>query len=123
LSLGFNGAAVMTSAQNPQDLAPNYAASVFGFTNFFATMSGFISPLVVSYFTSERVSELEFPVFQGLYRFMHIQSTMDEWRQIFVLDGILYIVSAVFFMIFGSGEVQKWNRRDSRDLVKGIIKV
>jgi MFS transporter, ACS family, solute carrier family 17 (sodium-dependent inorganic phosphate cotransporter), other len=56
LSLGFNGAAVMTSAQNPQDLAPNYAASVFGLTNFFATSSGFISPLVVSYFTREKVS-------------------------------------------------------------------
>lgn len=47
----------MTSAQNPQDLAPNYAASVFGLTNFFATSSGFLSPLVVSYFTREKVSE------------------------------------------------------------------
>lgn len=56
LSLGFNGASTMTSSQNPQDLAPNFAASVFGFTNFFATSSGFISPLVVSYFTSEKVS-------------------------------------------------------------------
>lgn len=55
LSLGFNGAATMTSCQNPQDLAPNFAASVYGFSNFFATMSGFISPMVVSYFTHEKV--------------------------------------------------------------------
>jgi len=56
LSLGFNGAATITSSQNPQDLAPNFAGSVFGLANFIATMSGFISPLVVSYFTRERVS-------------------------------------------------------------------
>lgn len=56
LSLGFNGASTMTSSQNPQDLAPNFAGSVFGITNFFATTSGFISPLVVSYFTREKVS-------------------------------------------------------------------
>lgn len=55
LSLGMNGAATMTSCQNPQDLAPNYAASVYGVSNFLATMSGFISPMVVSYFTSEKV--------------------------------------------------------------------
>lgn len=55
LSLGFNGAAILTSGQNPQDLAPNFAASVYGLSNFFATMSGFISPMVVSYFTSEKV--------------------------------------------------------------------
>lgn len=56
LSLGFNGASVMTSGQNCQDLAPNYAGSVFGIVNFFATTSGCISPLVVSYFTREQVS-------------------------------------------------------------------
>lgn len=55
LSLGFNGAATITSGQNAQDLAPNFAASVFGIANFFATMSGFISPMVVSYFTHEKV--------------------------------------------------------------------
>jgi MFS transporter, ACS family, solute carrier family 17 (sodium-dependent inorganic phosphate cotransporter), other len=57
LSLGFNGAATITSGQNAQDLAPNFAGSLFGITNFVATMSGFISPLVVSYFTREQVSE------------------------------------------------------------------
>ncbi len=30
LSLGFNGAGVMTNLQNSQDLAPNYAGTVYG---------------------------------------------------------------------------------------------
>jgi len=44
---------------------------------------------------------------------------MDEWQNIFIIDGTLYITSAVFFVLFGSGEVQKWNKRDSyKDLMK-----
>jgi MFS transporter, ACS family, solute carrier family 17 (sodium-dependent inorganic phosphate cotransporter), other len=58
LSLGFNGAATMTSSQNPQEIAPNYAGSVFGLSNFFASTSGFISPLVVTYFTQEQVRKV-----------------------------------------------------------------
>ncbi|CRL07878.1 CLUMA_CG020970, isoform A [Clunio marinus] len=92
LSLGFNGASTMTSAQNPQDLAPNFAATIFGFVNFFATMSGFISPLVVSYFTQEK-------------------NTINEWRMVFILDGVLYITSAIIFILFGSAEVQRWNKQ------------
>lgn len=103
----------MTSSQNPQDLAPNFAASVFGFTNFFATSSGFISPLVVSYFTSEKVSSL--PTIDSFVLIIRLQSTMSEWRNVFILDGSLYIASAIFFMFFGSGEVQRWNKVKSDD--------
>ena len=56
LSLGFNGAATMTNLQNSQDLAPNFAGHLYGIINFVATTSGFISPLIVAYFTQERVS-------------------------------------------------------------------
>lgn len=56
LSLGFNGAATMTNLQNSQDLAPNFAGHLYGMINFVATTSGFISPLIVAYFTQERVS-------------------------------------------------------------------
>lgn len=55
LSLGFNGASTMTNLQNAQDLAPNYAGTVYGIINFVGATSGFITPLVVSYFTAEKV--------------------------------------------------------------------
>lgn len=51
IAVGLNGAATLTSAANAQDLSPVYASSAFGITNFFATMSGFLSPMVVSFFT------------------------------------------------------------------------
>lgn len=109
----------MTSSQNPQDLAPNFAASVFGTANFFATMSGFISPLVVSYFTRHKVRIFFLHEILLALKSCTLQSTMSEWRWIFAIDGTLYILSAIVFIIFGSAEVQKWNKRDShKDLLK-----
>lgn len=55
LSMAFNGAATMTNLQNSQDLAPNFAGSLYGIINFVGTTSGFISPLIVAYFTEEEV--------------------------------------------------------------------
>jgi ACS family sodium-dependent inorganic phosphate cotransporter len=56
LSLGFNGAATMTNLQNAQDLAPNFAGSIYGIINFVGTSSGFLSPLIVAHFTEHGVS-------------------------------------------------------------------
>lgn len=55
LSLGFNGAAAMTNLQNSQDLAPNFAGSLYGIINFVGTTSGFISPIIVAHFTQNEV--------------------------------------------------------------------
>lgn len=43
LSLGFNGASTVTNLQNSQDLAPNFAGSLYGIINFVGTTTGFIS--------------------------------------------------------------------------------
>lgn len=99
LSLGFNGAAVMTSGQNPQDLAPNFAASVFGLTNFFATMSGFLSPLVVSYFTrDDQVSKsfntqklsIKFPFLEHDDRVA--EGFHPRWYDLHLLRNLLYVL-------------------------------
>jgi ACS family sodium-dependent inorganic phosphate cotransporter len=60
LSLGFNGAATMTNLQNSQDLAPNYAGTLYGIINFVGTSSGFISPLIVAHFTKESVRSINY---------------------------------------------------------------
>lgn len=60
LSLGFNGAATMTNLQNTQDLAPNFAGTLYGIINFVGTTSGFLSPLIVAHFTADGVNDLSF---------------------------------------------------------------
>jgi len=56
-----------------------------------ASASGFIAPMIVAYFTNERSSEY-------------------EWWYIFFICAGMLILSAVIFILFGSVEVQKWNR-------------
>ena len=55
LSLGFNGSSNLTNLINAHDIAPNYAGTIYGIINTVGTTAGFIAPLVVTYFTQERV--------------------------------------------------------------------
>lgn len=55
LSLGFNGASTITNIQNCQDLAPNFAGTIYGLINFFGTTTGFITPPITAYITKDRV--------------------------------------------------------------------
>lgn len=71
-SLGMNGASTLTNLQNSQDLAPNFAGSLYSIINFVGTSTGFISPMVVGYFTQERVSIASIdsrPEFTGQFSF------------------------------------------------------
>lgn len=58
LSFGFNGAASLTNYSNAHDLSPNYAGTLFAVMNSVATTAGFLSPLVVAYFTKHNVDML-----------------------------------------------------------------
>lgn len=55
LSLGFNGACVITNLVNPHDLSPNYATSIIALTNAIGNTSGFITPLIVGQLTKYNV--------------------------------------------------------------------
>lgn len=37
---------------------------------------------------------------------------MDEWRYIFAIGAIAYILPALIYAVYGSGNVQKWNSRE-----------
>lgn len=56
ISLGFNGAATASNLQNSQDLAPNYAGTLYGIINCIGTTPGIFSPMIVAAFTKESVS-------------------------------------------------------------------
>lgn len=90
LSLGFNGASTVTNLQNSQDLAPNFAGTLYGIINFVGTTTGFITPSLVALFTKD-------------------ENTMAQWQYIFIIGAVAYILPAFVFAIFGSAEVQKWN--------------
>ncbi|XP_041982503.1 uncharacterized protein LOC121735668 [Aricia agestis] len=96
MSMGFNGAATLTNLQNHQDLAPNFAGTLYGIANFVGSTSGFFSPMITAYFT-------------------RTGDTFTQWRPVFYIGASVYIVSAVFFMMFGTGQTQSWNFVETDD--------
>lgn len=55
ISMGFNGSVSQSAFSNFHDLTPTFAPSLLSLINGVAISSGFLSPLLVTYFTSERV--------------------------------------------------------------------
>ncbi|XP_044253590.1 sialin-like [Tribolium madens] len=90
LSLGSNGASTLTNLQNSQDLAPNYAGSLYGIANCIGSTTGFISPIIVGQITAQN-------------------NGMNEWHVIFCIGALVYIICGLVFCIFGRAEIQAWN--------------
>ncbi|KAH8389345.1 hypothetical protein KR215_005604, partial [Drosophila sulfurigaster] len=102
ISLGFNGAATSSNLANSQDLAPNFAGTMYGIINCLGTTPGFFSPLIVAAFTSE-------------------SNTIDDWFWIFIIGAAAYILPAIFFWIFGSGKIQKWNEVKTTEPSEDVV--
>ena len=47
------------------------------------------------------------PVLRIVYYFV-LQSSASEWRVVFYLGGLIYIIGAIFYCIFASGNKQAW---------------
>ncbi|XP_022823009.1 uncharacterized transporter slc-17.2-like isoform X1 [Spodoptera litura] len=95
-SLGLNGAACLTNLVNHQDLAPNFAGTLYGLANGVGNTAGFITPLVTAYFTRDG-------------------NGFAQWRLVFLVGSLLYILTAVWFIIFGTSETQPWNYPENNE--------
>merc|ERR1719239_1217936 len=65
-----------------------HSGVLFGITNTFAQIPGFLTPLLVSFMT------------QG--------GTLDEWYRVFQVAGAVYIVGVATYLIWGQAELQGW---------------
>lgn len=90
LALAFNGAACQTSLVNHQDLAPNFAGSLYGIMNTFGSFPGFIIPPIIGALTNER-------------------NGIEEWRVMFWLSAGVFTSATILFWLFGSAQIQPWN--------------
>lgn len=41
--------------------------------------------------------------------FIHLQNSFEQWRPVFFVGASVYVVSALFFILFGTGNIQPWN--------------
>ncbi|XP_067131529.1 sialin-like [Centruroides vittatus] len=71
------------------DMAPDFAGILLGITSTFASIPGFLTPLIVGYITKH-------------------EQTIDRWSIIIYSTAGLYIVTNFIYVIFGSAELQPW---------------
>lgn len=74
------------------DISPNYAGILLGIINMFCAVPGFISPLVVSYFTYEN-------------------QTTESWKIVFIITSLLLIGSGLIYVAFADSSQQEWNNQ------------
>lgn len=87
---GFIGAGFFV---NHLDVGPSYAGLLFSISNTFATVPGMVAPTMVGLITNNN-------------------ETVSAWRTVFIITTVQYCIAEAFYLIFGSGTVQKWAKRD-----------
>ncbi|KAK3885844.1 hypothetical protein Pcinc_009971 [Petrolisthes cinctipes] len=96
-AVGLNGGTYSGYMNSHLDIAPNFAGTLMGITNSFATIPGFLAPIA----TGALINDNE---------------TLSRWRLVFWISSIVYLVSNTFYIIFVSGEEQHWNRPQNKYL-------
>lgn len=97
LTLGtmFVGGMYSGFLSNHIDIAPQFAGTLMGITNTFATIPGIVVPSFVGYMT-------------------HGNQTVEAWRTIFFITLGIFSFEWIFYCIFASGEEQSWAKPKSR---------
>ncbi|KAK7084447.1 hypothetical protein SK128_009809 [Halocaridina rubra] len=75
------------------DLAPAFAATLFGLSNFSMAINGFIAPMAVALLTPN--------------------GTRHEWRLVFWSAAALNVLGIIIFILWGSAETLPWATLDS----------
>lgn len=45
-----------------------------------------------------------------------MQNTFEQWRPVFFIGASVYIISAIFFLFFGTGDTQAWNYPENQEI-------
>ncbi|XP_077290054.1 putative inorganic phosphate cotransporter [Arctopsyche grandis] len=92
LTVGLNAGHYVGFQVNHIDLAPNFAGVLMGITNGCANILSIIAPLSVGFFISPEN-----------------ESEASAWRPIFFLSAAIYFLFNLFWLLFGTCELQPWN--------------
>ncbi|XP_063991566.1 sialin [Diachasmimorpha longicaudata] len=88
IAVGLGGFAWSGFSVNHLDIAPQHASVLMGIGNTIATLPGIVSPIITGYIVKDK--------------------TPEEWRMVFIIAGSVYLIGAVIYGLFASGERQKW---------------
>ncbi|XP_023343977.1 probable anion transporter 2, chloroplastic [Eurytemora carolleeae] len=83
--------------QNILSISPNRSGTLYGLTNGFGNISGFLVPMVKDW------------VVQDL-------KSVSDWRYLFIIAASLYLFETIYFNIFASRRVQEFNEKDYKEI-------
>ncbi|CAG9788541.1 unnamed protein product [Diatraea saccharalis] len=89
-ALTINGAVTAGYLGNGLDIAPNFSGTIFGMANTLSSFGGWLSTFMVGELTKEH-------------------NTVEQWMIVFYILSATYILGALCFLCFGSGERQPWS--------------
>ena len=52
--------------------------------------------------------------------FICLQGTQEEWRTVFFVACVIYIVGCIVFLIFGDAELQEWAKDTKMDSIPDL---
>ncbi|CAH2043218.1 unnamed protein product, partial [Iphiclides podalirius] len=90
LALTINGAVTAGYLGNGLDIAPNFSGTIFGMANTLSSFGGWLSTFMVGELTK-------------------VHNTYEQWQIVFYILAGTYVLGALCFVCFGSGELQPWN--------------
>lgn len=88
VAVGLGGFCWSGFGVNHLDLAPQHAGVLMGITNTLGTVPGMLSPVITGFVVQHK--------------------TKEEWKVVFYIAASIYLVGAVIYGIFASGEKQPW---------------
>lgn len=89
-SLFFNGAVTGGYLTNGLDIAPNFSGTIMGMANTLSSIGGWASTFMVATITNKN-------------------HTFEQWRYVFWILVVIYIVGSLMFAVFGTAQLQSWN--------------
>lgn len=77
---------------------PSYQCNHFSIVSSNSVFLGIVSPYVVGLITSGPSGQ-----------------TVSKWREVFYIAAGVYAVTALFYLIFASGEPERWEKKEKMD--------
>lgn len=95
MAVGLSGSANCGFLCSHQDLAPNFAGTLLGFTNTFGSFAGVFAPMITGALTEGN-------------------QTTSAWRFVFLITVGMYLLTGTLYMCLISERTQSWNEPKSK---------
>ena len=83
--------------QAAQDIAPNFAGTLFGLSNSIAAIGGFVAPRIAGQLVNSDTRDV------------------SKWRIVWIIAVVILVIETVFYTVFAAGNPQTWNFLDSQE--------